>query len=95
MDALIGDNNRLKTRVSELELVNDLFRGRVAELEQSEASAKRAEICRREVETQLRQGLDAATKREEGLKRKLDERERELDEYRGQRKKVRVSDLTQ
>ena len=49
MDALIAVNNKLKTRVAELELVNDLFRGRVSELESSEAAARRAEIGRKEV----------------------------------------------
>lgn len=94
-DLLIGENNRLKTRVSELELVNDLFRGRVSELESSEANARRAEISRREAEVHLRQCLDSATRREEDLKRKLECMERELEGYRGEtRKKVRVSDLT-
>jgi GATA-binding protein, other eukaryote len=97
LDSLIGANNKLKTRVAELELVNDLFRGRVSELETSEANARRAEITRREVEAQLRLFLDASTKREEELKRKLDDAERELTDLRGdqQRKKVRVSDLTE
>ncbi|KAL7276502.1 GATA zinc finger protein 3 [Rhizina undulata] len=96
LDSLITANKKLKTRVAELELVNDLFRGRVGELETSEANARRAEITRREVETQLRICLDQSTKREEDLKRRLDETERELHELRGDhpRKKVRVSDLT-
>ncbi|KAG0128029.1 hypothetical protein HOY82DRAFT_580361 [Tuber indicum] len=97
LDSLISANNKLKTRVAELELVNDLFRGRVSELETSEANARRAEITRREVEAQLRLCLDASVKREEELKRKLDDAERELTDLRGdqQRKKVRVSDLTE
>lgn len=83
--------------MAELELVNDLFRGRVTELETSEANVRRAEITRREVEAQLRLFLDASTKREDELKRKLDDAERELTDLRGdqQRKKVRVSDLTE
>lgn len=90
-------NSKLKTRVAELELVNDLFRSRVNELEQSEANARQKEITRREVEAQLRVYLSESTKREEDLKRKLDETEREISELRGdhQRKKVRVSDLTE
>lgn len=90
-------NSKLKTRVAELELVNDLFRSRVNELEQSEANARQKEITRREVEAQLRVYLSESTKREEDLKRKLDETEREINELRGdhQRKKVRVSDLTE
>lgn len=90
-------NSKLKTRVAELELVNDLFRSRVNELEQSEANARQKEITRREVEAQLKVYLTDSTKREDELKRKLDEAERELGELRGdhQRKKVRVSDLTE
>jgi len=96
LDSLIGENNKLKTRVAELELVNDLFRGRVGELENSEANARRSEISRREVESHLRYSLEAANKREDELKRKLDDAERELSDLRGDppRKKVRVSDLT-
>lgn len=97
LDSLMSANSKLKTRVAELELVNDLFRSRVSELEQSETNARQKEITRREVEAQLRQFLSDSAKREEELKRKLDETERELGELRGdhQRKKVRVSDLTE
>ncbi|KAI5809205.1 GATA transcription factor [Pyronema omphalodes] len=77
---LNADNSRLTTRVNELELVNDLFRTRVSELENSENSTKRAEVCRREVEVQLRQHLEASQAREGELKRKLDEYERRLDD---------------
>ncbi|KAI9725348.1 MAG: hypothetical protein M1828_003198 [Chrysothrix sp. TS-e1954] len=38
---LAEDNARLRTRVSELEVINELFRGRVAELEASEGEARR------------------------------------------------------
>lgn len=67
------------------------------ELEQSEANARQKEVTRREVEAQLRVYLTDSAKREEELKRRLDEAERELNELRGdhQRKKVRVSDLTE
>lgn len=99
LDGLMNANSKLKTRVAELELVNDLFRSRVNELEQSEANARQKEITRREVEAQLRIYLNDSAKREEELKRKLDETERELSELRGgsPRKKVRVSvsDLTE
>ncbi|KAH0612562.1 uncharacterized protein H6S33_008942 [Morchella sextelata] len=97
LDSLMSTNSKLKTRVAELELVNDLFRTRVNELEQSEANARQKEITRREVEAQLRVLLSDSTKREEELKRKLEDAERELNEFRGdhQRKKVRVSDLTE
>ncbi|KAI9671637.1 MAG: hypothetical protein M1831_003165 [Alyxoria varia] len=38
---LVNENNRLKTRVSELEVVNDLFKERVNELEKSEMETRR------------------------------------------------------
>lgn len=97
LDNLMSANSKLKTRVAELELVNDLFRSRVNELEQSEANARQKEITGREVEAQLRVYLSEGSKREEDLKRKLEETEREINELRGdhQRKKVRVSDLTE
>jgi len=41
-ESLVQQNNELKTRVSELEVINDLFRGRVAELEGNEAEARQA-----------------------------------------------------
>ena len=83
--------------MAELELVNDLFRGRVSELEGSETSARRPDVGRTESEARLRHDLDAANKREAALKRKVDDMEREIAELRGEsssRKKVRVSDLT-
>lgn len=49
----------LRTRVSELEVINDLFRGRVTELEGAEHTARRvAEEARKEVEV-LRRELAA------------------------------------
>ncbi|PSN71321.1 GATA type zinc finger protein Asd4 [Corynespora cassiicola Philippines] len=58
-DTLAAQNTALKTRVSELEVINELFRGRVGELESSEQAA-------RETETQLRAEVA-------DLKRRLDE----------------------
>jgi len=50
-DALAAHNNALRTRVSELEVINDLFKGRVSELETSEQEArKEVEALKREVE---------------------------------------------
>lgn len=50
-DALAAHNNALRTRVSELEVINDLFKGRVSELEASEQEArKEVEALKREVE---------------------------------------------
>lgn len=96
---MVARNNQLKTRVAELELVNDLFRGRVAQLETSEGNARQAEVSRREMEAQLRMALEAAGRREDGLKRRVEELERAAagvdDDRERCRKKVKVSDLTQ
>jgi GATA-binding protein len=51
-DAVMAQNNALRTRVNELEVINDLFRGRVNELETSEQDARReVEALKREVES--------------------------------------------
>lgn len=53
----------LRTRVSELEVINDLFRGRVAELESNESEARQQleDALRREQELRLRiNALEAA-----------------------------------
>ncbi|KAF2279165.1 uncharacterized protein EI97DRAFT_166258 [Westerdykella ornata] len=62
-DALMSQNTHLKTRVNELEVINELFRGRVSELENSES--------------RLKAELDEMRQREADLKRKLDEFEAE------------------
>ena len=60
-DTLAAHNNALRTRVSELEVINDLFKGRVSELETSEQEAKReVEALRREVEKLKRGSVEAA-----------------------------------
>lgn len=68
----------LKTRVSELEVINDLFRGRVAELESSEMEARRGAEAARESEASLRSQLEEALGREDVLKRRVEELEKEL-----------------
>lgn len=81
-DALVQQNNTLRTRVSELEVINDLFRGRVAELESSEQEARR--------------NLDEANTRETDLKRRISDLESELSELKGdgyKHKRVRMSDI--
>lgn len=95
-ESLVAANNQLKTRVAELDLVNDLFRSRVTELENSEANARRSEITRREIEAQLRICVSEGQKREESLKRKVHDLESELKELREhahQHKKMRLSDM--
>jgi len=96
MESLISANNTLVTRVKELELVNDMFRARVHQLETSEANLKRTTIANREVETQLRQCIEECNKREDTLKRKVEDLEAELVEIKDPlaRKKLRVSDIT-
>jgi GATA-binding protein len=95
IESLIAENNKLKTRVNELEVINDLFKGRVAQLEQSEAGARRAETVSRETEDRLRAALDDSQRREVQLKRKVEDFERDCGDQRDGRaaKKMRVSDI--
>jgi GATA-binding protein len=88
-DALAAQNTVLRTRVNELELINDLFRNRVTELENSEQEAKRVEHATREREAQLSQELDEGRQREAELKRRLEELEGDGLRH----KKMRLSDL--
>ena len=74
-EGLLAANTSLKTRVSELEVINELFRGRVAQLEQAEANARRAEMTARDSESRLKQSLDESKKREGDLSRKISELE--------------------
>ncbi|OJD32220.1 gata transcription factor [Diplodia corticola] len=95
-DGLATTNTALKTRVSELEVINDLFRGRVTELEQSEQRARQNEAHARDHEKLLQQDLDDSHAREADLKRRVDELEAELAEYRGdgpRQKRMRLSDI--
>lgn len=77
-DSLLAANTSLKTRVSELEFINQLFRGRVSELEQSDATARRSEMFVRDSESQLRKSLQDAQRREDDLKRRIDDLERQI-----------------
>lgn len=81
-DSLAAQNTALKTRVSEMELINDLFRNRVSELETSEAQARATEQA-------LRAELEAAQTREMALKRRIEEIEDESPRH----KKMKMSDL--
>lgn len=94
-EALMSANTSLKTRVSELEVINDLFKGRVAELEQSDANSRRAEMIIRESENRLRQNLDESQRREESLKRHVNDLERLLTEksLEHHAKKIRLADV--
>jgi GATA-binding protein len=80
VEGLLAANTSLKTRVRELEFVNDLFRGRVTELEQSDAAARRSEMIARDSESRLKRALEDAQRREEDLKRRVSELERHFSE---------------
>ncbi|PWY74450.1 GATA factor AREB beta [Aspergillus heteromorphus CBS 117.55] len=82
-EGLLAANTSLKTRVSELEFINELFRGRVTELEQSGATARRSEMIVRDSEVRLRRSLEDAQRREDDLKRRVSELERQLAEQPG------------
>lgn len=89
----MASNSSLNTRVGELELINKLYSDRVQQLELSDANSKHEqEVARQEVaqlradlemktnlETQLREQLDDSHRRENSLKRRLDELELELE----------------
>jgi GATA-binding protein len=101
-ESLLALNTSLKTRVSELEFVNELFRGRVTELEQSDASARRSEMIVRDSEVRLRRSLEDAQRREEDLKRRISELERQFGSSAGDvesgeplAKKIRLSDVVE
>ncbi|KAI9797847.1 MAG: hypothetical protein M1825_005688 [Sarcosagium campestre] len=94
-EALLASNTALKTRVSELEVINGLYRGRVTELE-NEANARRTEQARSESEERLREALSQVERRESALKRRLEAMELEVSELREEApraKKMRVSEL--
>lgn len=107
-EGLLAANASLKTRVSELELINGLFRGRVAELEQSDATARRSEMIVRDSEARLRRSLEEAQRREEELKRRVSDLERQLADQANSNnsanndspgeplsKKIRLSDMVE
>lgn len=79
-ERLLAANTKLNTRVSELEVINELFRGRVAELEQSDATARRSEMIVRDSEVRLRRSLEESQRREEDLKRHVADLESQLGE---------------
>jgi GATA-binding protein len=98
-ESLLALNTSLKTRVSELDLINELFRGRVAELEQSDASARRSEMIARDSESRLRRSLEESQHREEELKRHISDLERQLsgdgEFLEPHAKRIRLSDVVE
>ena len=95
---LAANNTALRTRVSELEVINELFRERVTKLE-SEQNMKAETLTQAaddDVGAQLHVALGEAQRREMNLKRRVEELEQELLEYREREprsKKMRVSDI--
>jgi GATA-binding protein len=91
-ETLLAENASLKTRVSELEVIQELYRGRLQQLEQDEANARQTHELSKQTEAQLHSQLEGATqtetqlrneleeshRRENMLKRRLDEMELEL-----------------
>ncbi|CZT06188.1 probable GATA type zinc finger protein Asd4 [Rhynchosporium agropyri] len=95
-EQLIASNSSLKTRVSELEVINELFRGRVAQLEQDENNARRGEEMRHKSEQDLMRRLEESQRRENQLKHRLDDVEQQLIEANDgapRAKKMRVADM--
>lgn len=86
-DVVCSQNSHLRTRVSELEVINDLFRGRVGELENSEQDARRAEHAKGEENKRLRADLETANRRVVDMQRRL----AELEAQSPARKKTRRS----
>lgn len=85
-DALAAQNRDLRTRVSELEVINDLFRGRVGELEHSEQGARRTNMMKDEDLDRTRIILEAAEQRVREMEKRLAELESDVGPAR---KKVR------
>lgn len=87
-DQLYQENTALKTRVSELEVINILYKGQVGEQDQKAT----------ESEQQLRQLLEEAQRRESNLKQRVKELEQENNELRGDEpapKRQHVSDVSE
>lgn len=82
-EQLIAINSSLKTRVSELEVIIELFRGRLSQLEQQEAAARTGQQAADVEQSQLRAQLEDSHRRENSLKRRLDELELEFQANQG------------
>jgi GATA-binding protein, other eukaryote len=74
-DALQAQNQHFKTRVNELEVIQDLFRGRVDELERSEKQAKETAKTKTEEAERLTAELEAANAKVEELQKRLSDAE--------------------
>jgi GATA-binding protein len=85
-EQLIAHNSSLKTRVNELELINELVRGRLDQLENEASRGPEAHSMEnaqlKEQIAHLSAQLDDSHRRENSLKRRSDELELENTEYR-------------
>ena len=86
-------NTTLKTRVSELEVINGLFKDRVEQLQRNVTNEQMTNA-------QLRQALQDVENRENHLKRKVDDLERENADLRDPDslppgKRLRHSDISE
>lgn len=91
-EGLLQANTVLKTRVSELEVINDLYRGTVTQYEQG--GAPKAEMVPRDSDAQLRQLLEQSQRREQEWKHKVEKLEHEVADLRGEQppsKRARLS----
>lgn len=86
-EQLIAANSSLKTRVSELDLINELYRGRLTQLEQDQANADNlrhnADVAAKEAaqermqREEIQRQLEDSHRRENLFKRRLDDMEQE------------------
>jgi GATA-binding protein len=72
-ESLMAANSTLKTRISELELIHELYRGRLSQLENDQAQFHQQLESFREADEQLRAELTASHNREMALKHRLEE----------------------
>jgi GATA-binding protein, other eukaryote len=91
-ETLQQQNINYKTRISELEVINELFRGRVQQLEENEARNK-------ETQDQLKLAIEQAQNRENILKRRLEDLEKEMADLKEssppRAKRPRLSEATE
>ena len=86
-------NSALKTRVNELEVINGLYQGHVRQYQQGQQPAPQADMIPQDSDA-LRRLLQQSQQREEDLKRKVEDLEREVAEIRSDQpaaKRTRLS----